>query len=52
MGSLQVGCGAVAGWWMGVAFDGTVFPLLVTQLCCGAAVLVFAATLVRKYSTF
>jgi MFS transporter, DHA1 family, multidrug resistance protein len=52
MGSLQVGCGAVAGWWMGVAFDGTVFPLLLTQLCTGAAVLVFAATLVRKYGTF
>jgi MFS transporter, DHA1 family, multidrug resistance protein len=49
MGAMQIGCGAVAGWWMGVAFDGTVFPMLVTQLCTGTAVLLFAATLVRKY---
>ncbi len=51
MGALQIGCGAVMGWWMGVAFDGTVFPMLLTQLCCGSAVLVFAATAVRKYGT-
>jgi DHA1 family bicyclomycin/chloramphenicol resistance-like MFS transporter len=49
MGALQIGSGAVAGWWMGVAFDGTVFPMLFAQLFCGAAVLVFAATLVRKH---
>jgi DHA1 family bicyclomycin/chloramphenicol resistance-like MFS transporter len=49
MGALQIGSGAVAGWWMGVAFDGTVFPMLFAQLFCGTAVLVFAATLVRKY---
>jgi DHA1 family bicyclomycin/chloramphenicol resistance-like MFS transporter len=49
MGAMQIGTGALAGWWMGVAFNGTVFPMLLTQLLTGSAVLVFAATLVRKY---
>ena len=52
MGAVQIGCGAVAGWWMGMAFDGTVYPMLVTQLCTGTAVLVFATTLVRRYGKF
>jgi MFS transporter, DHA1 family, multidrug resistance protein len=49
MGALQIASAALAGWWMGVAFNGTVYPMLVTQLACGVAVLVFATTLVRKH---
>jgi MFS transporter, DHA1 family, multidrug resistance protein len=51
MGALQIGCAAVAGWWMGVAFNGTVFPMLLSQLSCGAAVWLCAATLVRRHGT-
>jgi MFS transporter, DHA1 family, multidrug resistance protein len=51
MGAMQIGAAALAGWWMGVSFNGTVFPMIVTQLCCGLAVLVCAATLVRKHGT-
>ena len=50
MGALQIGSGAVVGWWMGASFNGTVFPMLLTQLACGIAVLVFAATWVRQHA--
>jgi MFS transporter, DHA1 family, multidrug resistance protein len=51
MGTLQIGAAAIAGWWMGVSFNGTVFPMIVSQCLCGLAVLVCAATVVRKHGT-
>ncbi len=51
MGALQIGAAAVAGWWMGASFNGTVFPMIGTQFACGLAVLVCAATVVRRHGT-
>ncbi len=51
MGGIQIGVAALAGWWMGASFNGTVFPMLISQWLGGVAVLVCAATVVRRHAS-
>ena len=48
MGAIQISGGVLAGWWMGVAFNGTVYPMLGTQLLFACAVLILGLTAVRR----
>ena len=50
MGAIQISGGALAGWWMGVAYNGTVFPMLLSQLVCAAGVFVLASTVLQTYA--
>lgn len=49
MGAIQISGGVLSGWWMGIAFNGTVYPMLSAQLFFGTAVLIMGLTAVKKH---
>lgn len=49
MGAIQISGGMIAAWWMGVAYNGTVYPMLTAQLFCGAVVLMLGLTAVKRF---
>ena len=50
MGAIQISGGAMAGWWMGIAFNGTVFPMLLSQCLFGFGVWTLASTVLQRYA--